>query len=294
MSRISPADPADRSDVTTISVVIPAFNEETAIRECLGRWLAQSRPVDEIIVVDNGSTDTTAAIVDDVARAHPVVRRVEERQKGTASARRRGFDEAESSLIVKSDADSLVSSDWADRVVGFFDSDEGAEYSALSTGLVLWDAPDVERQRARLGRQSSAAGGGQESESLNGPNYTLRSGAWDDVCGSLNDFPGIWEDLDLSLALQEAGHRMYLDPRIIVETSGRRFLNSPWDNRNYVLAGWRTSRARGRGGFAVYCDPPFRLAMFTLLWLRYRPWDPATRSRRLRRFLEPLDKRVDP
>ncbi|MHC4906617.1 MAG: glycosyltransferase family 2 protein, partial [Planctomycetota bacterium] len=47
----------------TISAVIPAYNAEKHIARSIDSVLAQTRPVDEIVVVDDGSTDNTAEVI---------------------------------------------------------------------------------------------------------------------------------------------------------------------------------------------------------------------------------------
>ena len=47
----------------SVSIVIPAYNEESVIRQCLIAAIYQSVPADEIIVVDNRSNDATCSIV---------------------------------------------------------------------------------------------------------------------------------------------------------------------------------------------------------------------------------------
>src|SRR5687767_3431831 len=59
--------PADASALPKLSVVVPARNEEKAIRKCLESLLAQDYPNLEIIAVDDRSEDSTGRIMDDVA-----------------------------------------------------------------------------------------------------------------------------------------------------------------------------------------------------------------------------------
>lgn len=50
----------------TVSIIIPAYNEERTIRACITAALSQTDPAHEVIVVDNRSTDQTAAIVAEI------------------------------------------------------------------------------------------------------------------------------------------------------------------------------------------------------------------------------------
>jgi hypothetical protein len=86
-----------------ISVVIPAHNAAAFIAEALASVFAQTRPVDEVIVVDDESTDGTA----DVAGAHPVRLVRTGRQSGPAGARNRGIEAASGEVVAFLDADDV-------------------------------------------------------------------------------------------------------------------------------------------------------------------------------------------
>jgi glycosyltransferase involved in cell wall biosynthesis len=97
--------------MTLVSVVVPSWNDAAMLRECLAALAAQSRPADEIIVVDNASADETAA----VARAAGATVVVEPR-RGVWPATIAGFDAARGDIIARLDADSVPPPDWLARV----------------------------------------------------------------------------------------------------------------------------------------------------------------------------------
>jgi glycosyltransferase involved in cell wall biosynthesis len=88
----------------TISVVIPCYNGARFIRETLESVRAQTRPVLEVIVVDDGSTDDSAAIAESFG---PLVRVIRQPNQGESVARNRGIDEAKGDWIAFLDADDL-------------------------------------------------------------------------------------------------------------------------------------------------------------------------------------------
>lgn len=277
----------------TLSVAIPAYNEEATIGGCLESLLGQTRPVDEIVVVDNGSTDRTSDVVASYASRHGNIRIVSESEPGIIAARGRGFDEATGDIIAKTDADSRPDPDWAEKIMDFFDSDAGREYAALAGLAVIWDGPAPDFQRRYLVRSFRKHPDGLECPGgLNGPNYAVRTEAWKQVRDAITDDPAVWEDLDLGLALAEAGLRKYLDPRIMVATSGRQLRHSPWANRQYLLGGIRTAKARGDKKITriMRLDLPVRFVNFTVMWLFFRPWDPAKRNWRPHRLLTGLER----
>jgi glycosyltransferase involved in cell wall biosynthesis len=92
----------------SISIVIPAYNAEATIGRVLGA-LAEQEPVpDEVIVVDDGSTDRTAELAADAGAR--VVRSTGSGYAG--GARNRGWDEASGDVVVFLDADVVPSRGW--------------------------------------------------------------------------------------------------------------------------------------------------------------------------------------
>lgn len=88
---------------TTISVIIPLYNKEREIAGTLRSVLAQTRQPDEIVIVDDGSTDRSAEIVRGIAS--PLVRLVPQPNAGECAARNRAIAEARGEYIALLDAD---------------------------------------------------------------------------------------------------------------------------------------------------------------------------------------------
>jgi peptidoglycan-N-acetylglucosamine deacetylase len=95
-----------------ISVLIAAYNEEKVIAATLRAVLVSdhSGPL-EVLVVDDGSEDETAAVVEKIAQGDPRVRLVRQRNRGKALALQRGLSLVEHELIVFLDADTHLQSD---------------------------------------------------------------------------------------------------------------------------------------------------------------------------------------
>jgi glycosyltransferase involved in cell wall biosynthesis len=88
-----------------LTVVIPVYNERTTVEEILRRVEAMSL-AEEIIIVDDGSTDGTRELLHDLARAHPLVRLIaHERNLGKGAAVRTGLQAATRDVILIQDAD---------------------------------------------------------------------------------------------------------------------------------------------------------------------------------------------
>jgi glycosyltransferase involved in cell wall biosynthesis len=101
----------------TISAIVCAYNEARYLPACLHSLLAQTRPADELIVVNNASTDATSA----VARAVPDVHVVDEPDKGLVVARETARVTARGELLAYIDADCRAPLQWLERIERRFD-----------------------------------------------------------------------------------------------------------------------------------------------------------------------------
>lgn len=123
-----------------VSVVIPTYNSGPLVVEAVESVLAQTRPADEIIVVDDGSTDDTAKRL---AEFGPPVRYVQKENGGVSSARNRGIDEATGDWIAFLDADDV----WHPRKLEIQLSAlaRREDLALLGTGLYDWPGthPDI-------------------------------------------------------------------------------------------------------------------------------------------------------
>lgn len=92
------------ADVTSVSVVVPCYNAESFIAETLDSICAQTHAPTEILVIDDGSTDSSAAIVE---RFSDRVRLIRQDNQGESHARNRGLSEATGHWVAFLDADDL-------------------------------------------------------------------------------------------------------------------------------------------------------------------------------------------
>lgn len=93
-------------------MIVCAFNEAGYLASCLHSLLAQSRRPDELLVVNNASTDATAL----VARGIGGVRVIDEPRKGLVRARETGRRAATGNLLVYLDADCRAPLTWLECV----------------------------------------------------------------------------------------------------------------------------------------------------------------------------------
>lgn len=90
-----------------LSVIIPCKNEETTIRDLLDSLAQQSRPADEIIIIDSHSTDDTVRSAKQYQKTLPL-RIVTAKKKGVAHARNEGAEAATGELFMFIDADVIL------------------------------------------------------------------------------------------------------------------------------------------------------------------------------------------
>ena len=76
----------------TVSIILPIYNVEPYLRECIDSCIEQvDAPDYEIILVDDGSTDNCGAICDEYALLHDNIKVVHQRNSGLAAARNAGL-----------------------------------------------------------------------------------------------------------------------------------------------------------------------------------------------------------
>jgi glycosyltransferase involved in cell wall biosynthesis len=90
-----------------VSVLIPAFNAEKYIRETLASVASQTHRQLEIIVVDDGSSDATAALVEEFSRSEQRLRSYRQPNQGVAAARNYALNVARGEYVAPIDADDL-------------------------------------------------------------------------------------------------------------------------------------------------------------------------------------------
>jgi glycosyltransferase involved in cell wall biosynthesis len=125
-----------------VSIVVIAYNEEARIERCVQALLAQVTDVAyEVVVVDDASSDETAAVVTRIAESSPRVRLVRhEVNRGRGAARRTGQDSSNSPYIGFVDADIEVGADWLDSLLAALRDCDAVSGVASPDGdcAVLW------------------------------------------------------------------------------------------------------------------------------------------------------------
>jgi glycosyltransferase involved in cell wall biosynthesis len=137
----------------SISVLLPVFNGERFLAEAIDSVLAQSRRPSELIVVDDGSTDDSAA----VARRYREVKLIQTENRGPAAARNTGVAEATGDLITFLDADDVMKPDRLERQEAALEEDPSASFVLGRSEVVVETAerPPSWRAEERMYHQMS-------------------------------------------------------------------------------------------------------------------------------------------
>ncbi len=102
-----------------ISVIVPTHNRKDKLEKCLRSLFQQDYPIDgfEVIVVDDGSSDGTDAMLKRWSREQPLLRYVFQDHKGPAAARNLGTHESKGEIVAFTDNDCVVEKDWVKKMV---------------------------------------------------------------------------------------------------------------------------------------------------------------------------------
>lgn len=208
-----------------ISVVIPAFNEESQLGECLASLAAQTiQEAFEVVVVDNNSTDSTREVAEQFC-SQLNLRVVHEPRQGRGQARHTGFREATGDILVSSDADTIMPSDWlATLVQPLRTSDfvavagpsrlkDGSKWSQRLFGFL--QPATARAYRVLFGHYW-----------LPGFNFAIQREVYF-LAGEFDADMDALEDNDLGWRVKQHG-TIYFESESVVAFSGRRFFKGFW------------------------------------------------------------------
>jgi glycosyltransferase involved in cell wall biosynthesis len=257
-----------------LSLIIPAYNEEQHLKDCLDSVASQTQLPDEVIVVDNNSTDRTV----EIAKSYPFVRLLKAKQQGIVYARNAGFNAARSNLIGRIDADSVLPPNWVEEILAFYTSPEHHN-SALTGGGTYYNVPFPHLSRLAFDflafRVNRIALG---HHFLYGSNMVLPQDIWRDVKKMVCVRTDIHEDVDLAIHVHELGYQIVYRYSFQVGTKLRRVFQDH-DKLWAVLMLWpQTYRVHGKpiwvtgwiGAILLYILTPLIYPFRGLQLLRFK------------------------
>jgi len=99
-----------------VSIIVPVYNSEKYIERCIVSVMKQTNPNWELIIVDDGSTDKSADIIDRIARNEKKIRYYYQNNSGAGMARNLGITKATGDYIAFLDSDDYLSKDYIESI----------------------------------------------------------------------------------------------------------------------------------------------------------------------------------
>jgi len=204
----------------SISIVIPSYNEQVNLAACLNAIAQQTILPDQVIVVDNNSTDKTA----EIAKRYTFVEIIEEHKQGIFHANHTGFNYAQSDLIARIDADTILPQNWVERVLDFYPDNE-LHVTLVGSGYFYnLKAPRITNSYIKMNFWAGKILLGHYP--LWGPNLVMPREVWNDISDTLHSDRDIFDDLDLSLHIYTNNHPIRWDKSLKVGVAIRHCNNA--------------------------------------------------------------------
>lgn len=163
----------------TVACIIPAYNAEAFLTQAVESLQQQTYPLSEIIVVDDGSTDGTAALARRLAGQDPRLRLVQQANSGNTAARNLGVQQGQCQLLTFLDADDLWLPDRLEQGMRAFEEDSQLDYAVgYARAFFDWhpDTPEEVRVRSQLDPRNQG-----DHPAFIGAGLMVTRQAWDKV-----------------------------------------------------------------------------------------------------------------
>lgn len=215
----------------TVSVVVPAYNEELVIENCISSILASDYPNIQLLLVDDGSSDGTLAVMRQFGQ-HPAVTVISQKNAGKAAALNNGLERATGEVVLCVDADGVFKADTIKQMVEPFrdprvgavcGNDSPVNLNSLQTHLLSILA------RVGTGFVRRALSEVNCLPIVAGNSGAFRKETLQQTGPFLDGFIG--EDLELTWRVHRAGYRVHFQPRAIIYAEVPSSLRSLWKQR---------------------------------------------------------------
>jgi cellulose synthase/poly-beta-1,6-N-acetylglucosamine synthase-like glycosyltransferase len=192
------------------SVIIPAYNAASTLGECLASVRQLNYPDYETIVIDDGSTDSTAQVAEQAG-----FKTVRIAHRGLASARNAGAEAASGEIIAFIDADARADRDWLYHLVETITRREAAAVSGPNFAPTPTSARAA-AMTAAPGLPREVRAGDDVLAQLCGCNMAITKAALSKVGGFDAAFTAAGDDVDLSWRLAASGETLAYAPGAVV------------------------------------------------------------------------------
>ncbi len=207
----------------TLSIVIPVYNEESHLKECLDAIACQTVAPDEVIIVDNNSTDDSVKI----AEQYNFVKLIIEPKKGYIPARNRGFNAARGNILGRINGDSILAADWVETVKKAFNNRDLTGLGGIGRNNVIWGI-NIWYSTLWSSIFLMTYQAYFRTVIMWGGNMAITKDIWELIRNdSAKDYRQVHEDQDLSLLIAGNGGIVKLHRHLLVQASGRRYIYWP-------------------------------------------------------------------
>lgn len=114
----------------SLSIIIPVYNVEEYLKQCLDSVLVDNQFTGQVICVNDGSTDGSAAILEEYAAKYPNIEIISQSNAGLSSARNAGFDRAIGDYVFFLDSDDWVFPCAIERIMQLIDGEDVVYFNA--------------------------------------------------------------------------------------------------------------------------------------------------------------------
>jgi glycosyltransferase involved in cell wall biosynthesis len=221
-----------RSD--KVSLYIPCYNVAQYLTECLDAVFRQTYPIDEVLVIDDASTDETAAI----ARRYPVRIITHPQNRGLAAVRNTAFHKARNEFVASVDADCAPQSEWLGKCLERFDEESIAGVSGKRVDRYTCGFGNA----WRTAHMSFDLGPKQLiNPPFIGAGHTVYRRSVVEKAGMFNEqFRRAYEDVDLSQRIMKLGYIVVYEPSAVIEhlrvDTVKSSLETMWRYQYHALA----------------------------------------------------------
>ena len=233
----------------TLSIIIPVYNESDYLKACLDAISTQTVKPDEVIVVDNNSTDDSVKI----AKKYEFVKVVSEKKQGIVYARNAGFNSSKSDILTRIDSDSTIPPDWVAEILKFYSESEHYknDFAWVSSGY--WYNVDHPKIYSWIFSQIVFRFNGLilGHYPLWGSSMAITRNSWSKVKNQVRLRNDIHEDLDLSIHLYHNGTKISYKTDIKVGVYLRRVYTDFDQLWSYSLLWPRTLRVNHLRGWVL-------------------------------------------
>ncbi len=199
-----------------VSLYIPAFNAEPYIERCVRGALAQTYPIDEILIIDDGSNDGTVPIANRLQSEHETVRLIRhDGNLGLGAARNTGISSSRHQLIASLDADTCPEPTWLKQCLGHFDDPRVAAAGGMLVEAAIHGIGD--RFRRAFMSQNWGRKIRRNPWFLFGNNMIVRKSVVQSVGGYDAHMRTAGDDVEISAKIRTAGYDTVYDPNAVVE-----------------------------------------------------------------------------